>query len=79
MLLQKILERFFKGGFFFLEMQVDKGGILHFYYKKAEVFAYTQNGILISKTFLLELRNSKKLNKQIYVPREGVSMYSSQI
>lgn len=62
-----------------MEMQVDKGGILHFYYKKAEVFAYTQNGILISKTFLLELRNSKKLNKQIYVPREGVSMYSSQI
>lgn len=36
-------------------------------------------GSLLSKALLLELRNSKKLDKQSYVPRGGVSIYSPQV
>lgn len=32
---------FLLGCFFFFEMEVDKGGVSHSYYKKAKVFAYT--------------------------------------
>lgn len=51
-------------------------GISHFYYKKAKVFAYTLEWQPANSFFT---GVEKFLDKQIYVPRGGISMYSSQI